>query len=234
MIRLSAALIPAIIMAASMGAARPQSPQPYGIATFGEFRKMAMQRDFAAKVKLQTVIAGGATDGVGALSDARGEVTILDGKAIVSYGTGAGHKTATSDDAMLLATATVSAWQEVPVGRDVAANEIESFLAEQAKSRGIDPQKSFAFRVRGMLTGYVMHVTTGPGSGHPPLASATQKGDAIDGLVVGLHVAPELVGIATHPGERTHSHWISEDRSTTTHLDTWGIKSGALLLLPKP
>ena len=57
----------------------------------------------------------------------------------------------------------------------------------------------------------------------------TQKGDAVAGLVVGLYVAPQLVGIATHPGERTHSHWVSTDRTTTTHLDAWGIKSGANL-----
>jgi alpha-acetolactate decarboxylase len=79
-----------------------------------------------------------------------------------------------------------------------------------------------------------MHVTKGPGSGHPPLLQETQKGDAIAGLVVGLYVAPQLVGVATHPGERTHSHWVSDDRTATAHLDAWGIKSGAVLLLPKP
>jgi Alpha-acetolactate decarboxylase len=210
-----------------------QSPQPYGIATFGEFRKMAMQRDYAAKATLATVLANGATDGVGAVTDARGEVTIVDGKVIVSYGKEADRRSPATETAMLLATATVRDWQEVRVGRDVAPTEIESFLAGQAKSHGIDPDKSFPFRLRGTVTAYVMHVITGPGSGHPPLAQDTRKGDALGGLVVGLYVAPQLVGVATHPGERTHSHWISDDRTATTHLDAWGIKSGAVLLLPK-
>jgi acetolactate decarboxylase len=214
-------------------AAQAQSPQPYGIATFGEFRKMAMQHDYAAKATLATVVANGVTDGVGAVTDARGEVTIVDGKAIVSYGKETDRRPPASETAMLLATATVRDWQEVRVDRDVKPTEIESFLASQAKSRGIDPEKSFPFRLRGTVTAYVMHVTTGPGSGHPPLVQDTQKGDAIAGLVVGLYVAPQLVGVATHPGERTHSHWISDDLTTTTHLDAWGIKSGAVLLLPK-
>jgi alpha-acetolactate decarboxylase len=213
--------------------AHAQSPQPYGIATFGEFRKMAMQRDYAAKATLATVVANGATDGVGAVTDARGEVTIVDGKAIVSYGKETDRRPPAAETAMLLATATVRDWQEVPVGRDVAPTEIESFLAEQAKSRGIDAEKSFPFRLRGTVTAYVMHVTTGPGSGHPPLSQDTQKGDALAGIVVGLYVAPQLVGVATHPGERTHSHWISDNRTATTHLDAWGIKSGAVLLLLK-
>jgi Alpha-acetolactate decarboxylase len=225
-------LIVAAMLVATM--AHAQSPQPYGIATFGEFRKMAMQRDYGAKATLATVLASGATDGVGAVADARGEITIVDGKAIVSYGAAPGHPPPASETAMLLATATVRAWQEIPVGRDVAPAELESFLAEQAKSRGIDPEKSFPFRLRGTVTSYVMHVIKGPGSGHPPLAQDTQKGDALAGLVVGLYVAPQLVGVATHPGERTHSHWVSDDRTATTHLDAWGIKSGAVLLLPTP
>ena len=223
-------ILAAILVATSVQA---QSPQPYGIATFGEFRKMAMQRDYAAKATLAAVVANGATDGVGAVTDARGEVTIVDGKAIVSYGKETDRLPPASETAMLLATAAVREWQEVRVDRDVKPAEIESFLAGEAKSRGIDPEKSFPFRLHGTLTTYVMHVTTGPGSGHPPLAQDTQKGDAIAGLVVGLYVAPQLVGVATHPGERTHSHWISEERTATTHLDAWGIKSGAVLLLPK-
>ena len=220
-----------IVVAAQI--AQAQSPQPYGIATFGEFRKMAMERDYGAKATLAAVLTSGATDGVGAVSDARGEITIVDGKPIVSYGKKADHPAATSETAMLLATATVRDWQEVRVGSDVAPNEIELFLAEEARLHGIDPEKSFPFRLHGTVTAYVMHVTKGPGSGHPPLVQDTQKGDAITGLVVGLYVAPQLVGIATHPGERTHSHWINDDKTATTHLDAWGIKSGAVLLLPK-
>jgi hypothetical protein len=225
-------LFGSILLAAQV--ARGQTPQPYGLATFGEFRKMAMQRDYSAKAALATVLASGATDAVGAVTDARGEVTIVDGRPIVSYGEDRNRRPPTTETAMLLATATVRDWQEIPVGRDIKPAELESFLAEQGKSRGIDPEKSFPFRLRGTLMNYVMHVTKGPGSGHPPLSQETQKGDALAGLVVGLYVAPQFVGIATHPGERTHSHWINDERTATAHLDGWGVKSGAVLLLPRP
>jgi acetolactate decarboxylase len=221
-------------VSASLAYAQAPSPQPYGIKTFGAFVHMAMERDFAPKATLGAAIAEGATDGVGAVSDVRGEITIIDGKPIVTYGSEISHPAPASETAMLLVTAAVPGWQEIPVSRDVAPDEIDAFLAEQGKAHGIDAEKSFPFRLRGTLTAYSMHVSVRPAPGRPPFVQDTRRGDAIDGLVVGLYVAPELVGVATHPGERSHSHWISEDRTKTSHLDTFGIKSGSVLLLPKP
>jgi acetolactate decarboxylase len=226
--------IATIAVSVSLAYAQTPSPQPYGIKTFGAFVHMAMERDFTPKATLGPAIAEGATDGVGAVSDVRGEITIIDGKPIVTYGSEISHPAPASETAMLLVTAAVPGWQEIPVSRDVAPTEIEGFLAEQAKAHGIDAEKSFAFRLRGTLTAYVMHVSVRPAPGRPPFVQDTRRGDAIDGLVVGFHVAPELVGVATHPGERTHYHWVSDDRTQTAHVDTSGIKSGAVLLLPKP
>src|SRR5215208_4542928 len=123
-------ILAAILVATSVQA---QSPQPYGIATFGEFRKMAMQRDYAAKATLAAVVANGATDGVGAVTDARGEVTIVDGKAIVSYGKETDRLPPASETEMLLAIAAVREWQEVRVSRDVKPAEIESFLGGRSE-----------------------------------------------------------------------------------------------------
>jgi hypothetical protein len=58
----------------------------YSVVTFGVFQKMMMQGDFTPKVRLDAAIAGHPSTGVGAVADARGEITIYDGKLIVSYG----------------------------------------------------------------------------------------------------------------------------------------------------
>lgn len=66
-----------------------------------------------------------------------------------------------------------------------------------------------------------------------PMAITVQNtGDRIDGLVTGLYVSSDLIGIATHGGERTHAHWVSLDAPSTAHLDRWGLSAGAYLLLP--
>jgi hypothetical protein len=51
--------------------------QPCNVETFGEFRKMMMTGDFAAKVQLTTAMAKHPTVAVGALSDAQGKSQYL-------------------------------------------------------------------------------------------------------------------------------------------------------------
>jgi hypothetical protein len=131
-----------------------------------------------------------------------------------------------------------SEWQIVPVEGDVAPEDVESYIAIAAKAHGIDPDKSFPFEVRGSIGPYVMHVNAAPtggphGMGLPMAITVDSRGDRIDSLVAGLYVSPALMGVATHGGERTHAHWVSPDLASTAHLDRWGLKAGALLLLPK-
>lgn len=236
-----AAAVPALPqqMQSRGDAAMPAVHQPYEIETFGEFRKLIQQGDFDAKVQLAAIMAKHPTTGVGAVADARGEITIYDGKLIISYGKPGTYPAADSQSAALLSVSSAGDWQTVAVDRDVAPSEIESYLAAAATAHGLNPEKSFPFEIKGTLIFYLMHVNAAPtggphGMGLPVAVAVDTRGDQIDGLVSGFYVSPDLVGIATHGGERTHAHWISADLSSTAHLDRWGLKAGAALLLPKP
>jgi hypothetical protein len=95
------------------------------------------------------------------------------------------------------------------------------------------------FEVRGTLASYIMHINAEPiggphGMGLPMAITVERKGEQIDGRVAGLYVSSDLIGVATHGGERTHAHWVSSDGASTAHLDRWGLKAGATLMLPKP
>jgi hypothetical protein len=213
--------------------------QPYGVETFGAFRNMMLTGDFSPKVQLSAAMAKRPTTGVGAVADARGEITIFDGKLIVSYGRTGVSADANSEAAALLVLGSVTAWQSVRVAQDLEPSEIESFLAAAAKAHGIDPEKPFPFEVRGTIMSYAMHVNTAPtsgphGMGLPMATTVDHTGDPIDSLVAGLYVSADLMGVATHGGQRTHAHWVSPDSTLTAHLDRWGLKKGAILLLPKP
>ncbi len=217
----------------------PRVQQLYDVETFGEFRRLIQLGDFGVKVKLAAVTTKHPTVGVGAVADAIGEITIYDGKLIVSYGKPGAHPAANSEAAALLSIASPGEWQSVNVDSDVVPTEIESYLAAAAKSHGIDPEKSFPFEIEGTLTSNFMHVNAAPtggphGMGLPVAISVETRGDELHGKVAGVYVSADLVGIATHGGERTHAHWVSPDGTATAHLDRWGLKSGAVLLLPKP
>jgi Alpha-acetolactate decarboxylase len=213
--------------------------QPYDIEAFGAFRQLILAGDFGRKVDLAAALAKGPTTGVGAVADARGEITIHDGRLIVSYGRDGPHRPAVEESAALLATGTVTAWQRVAVPHDVASDEIEAFLARTAAAHGLDPEGPFPFQISGTLTDYAMHVNAAPtggphGMGQPIAVTRELTGETIDGLVAGFHASRDLVGIVTHGGTRTHSHWVAPDLQSTAHLDRWGLKAGAVLSLPRP
>jgi hypothetical protein len=131
----------ALLLLAGLSAL-PQEAQPYNIETFGVFRNLMMTGDFSPKVRLDDAMAKHPTTGVGALSDAHGEITIFDGKLIVTYG----KSNAPADanvSAALVAMGSVAEWQSVQVGRDVGPAEIETLIAATANAHGIDTQKSF-------------------------------------------------------------------------------------------
>jgi len=227
--------------------AEPQPPtegihtmrQPFNIEAFGAFRMLILSGDFGRKVDLATAMAKRPATGVGALSDARGEISIHDGKLIVSYGREEPHPAAEAESAALLAIGSVAGWQTIAVEHDIAPHNIEPFLARAAGAHGLDPEGPFPFQVHGTLTAYVMHVnsmpTNGPhGMGQPIAITRESKGDAIDGAVAGFYASRDLVGVVSHGGTRTHSHWVAPDTQSTAHLDRWGLKAGAVLSLPKP
>jgi hypothetical protein len=225
--------------AKSQGSLAQTAAEPYGLQTFGMFRELMLRGDFGPKVALGSAMSRSPSTGVGAVSGARGEITIIDGKLIVSYGKSAAHPAADAETAALLATARVKEWQTIPVHSDIAPAAVEAFLAEAAKANGLDPDKSFPFQLRGTFAPYVMHVNVGPtggphGMGLPMVITQETKGDDIAGGVAGVFVSPSLVGVATHGGQRAHAHWVSSDGKATAHLDLWGVKAGSTLMLPKP
>jgi len=213
--------------------------QPYDIQAFGAFRELILAGDFGRKVDLAAVLARRPTTGVGAVTDARGEIAIYDGRLVVSYGGDGPRPAATEETAALLATGTVAAWQTIVVPHDVAPEAIEAFLARTAGAHGLDPEGPYPFQIRGTLAAYAMHVNAAPtrgphGMGQPIAITRERKGETIDGLVAGLYVSRDLVGIVSHGGTRTHSHWVSSDLTATAHLDRWGLEAGAVLSLPRP
>jgi len=231
-------LIPvAVIATLAPAVAQNASPLPYGIETFGAFRKLILEGDFSAKVPLAAVLAKHPTTGIGTVADALDEITIHDGRLIVSYGKEGARPAPETESAALLAVATVAGWQTVKVEKDIAPDGIDNFIAEAAAAHGINQEGPFPYQLRGTLLTYVMHVnaepTNGPhGMGKPIAVTMEIKGNSIAGMVAGIYASRDLVGIVSHGGTRTHSHWISTDGKSTAHLDSWGLKAGGELLLP--
>ena len=166
----------------------------------------------------------------------------IDGRLIVSYGADCGLACppAATETATLLATASAPHWRSVPIDKDLDAKALESFIRAQAKANGLDEGKPFPFRITGAITDFVMHVNAAPnprfkghGSFDEMAVTGLAKGPRLAGSVVGFYAPPPLQGVITHMGDYFHAHYVDEQRSTTAHLDSFGVAAGSTLLLPK-
>jgi len=214
---------------------------PFGFSAHGAFRMMMQRQDFAPKVQLKTIVRGGATDAVGAAAGLRGEITVIDGKLLLTYGTpcaDCGHPG--MDHAALLASAKVDAWHPpISLPARLSGHTLDAFIIEQARLHGLDLAKPFPLRMQGTLADVKMHVIKGAnpnfkghGSGHPMADMELITGVAIDGEVVAFYAPDALQGIITHPREPFHYHWVDAARTRTAHLDAFAMLEGAKLLLP--
>jgi acetolactate decarboxylase len=224
-------------------AAGAQAAQyPFGFKAYGVFRLMITERNYVAVVALKDAVDGHATDAVGAVSGLRGEISVIEGRLIVSYGADCGTTcpSADTETATLLATAAVRGWRPVPIDKDLDAKATETFIRAQAKASGLDETKPFPFRINGAITNFVMHVNAAPnprfkghGSFDEMAITGLAKGLRLAGTVVGFYAPPPLQGIITHGGEFFHSHYVDEQRTTTAHLDSFGVAAGSTLMLPR-
>jgi len=219
----------------------PSAEDPFGFKAYGVFSRMITQRNYLPVVALKDAVDSRATDAVGAVSGLRGEISVIEGRLIVSYGVdcGAACPVTTSETATLLATASAQHWRAVAIDKDLDAKAVEAFIRSQAKASGLDENKPFPFRINGAITDFVMHVNAAPnprfkghGSFDEIAVTGLAKGPRLAGSVVGFYAPPALQGVITHGGDYFHSHYVDAQRTTTAHLDSFGVAAGSTLMLP--
>lgn len=222
-------------------AAAVASDAPFRTTVFGAFLAMMHKKDHRAKVSLDAASITGMTHAVGALTDLRGEVSLIDGKPIVTYGAPCTScPSAHGEKATLLIAAKVTSWNSpIVLPDDLSGHALDRFIIAQARKAGLDMGKPFPLRAKGQLTNVAMHVIRaanpqfgGHGSGQPMALQEDIKTPAIEGEVVGFYAPEPLLGVITHPGEPFHYHWIDVGRTRTAHLDAFGMAKGTELYFP--
>lgn len=218
---------------------------PFNLAVSGNFKQMVHRGDVSAKVPLSSISRSAGTYGVGALADLGGEILVWDGRVLVTLGASASGSTQpprANDQATLLVTAQVKSWDEIQLLRDMTQKEFEKFVIESAVSKNLDTRKAFPFLVRGEIADYEWHVVIGrPAKRHGDAAehpqghakSRTFSGVQTKGRLLGFYSAEGLEGTISHPGERFHVHYADDSLKVSGHLDRFGVRVGAVLLLPK-
>lgn len=216
------------------------------LTAHGNFRHMMHTGETGGTIVLDTLNAPSAW-GVGATAGLRGEVVIRDGAVLVSRGDDTQARVTppeAGEEAVILAYGTVTDWQTVDIPHDMTPDRLSHFIELQAQSLGLDLGGGFPIRVNGAFPQLVWHVVTGEapahgaqgghGGGHANSQSGMNRYDetGASGEVIGVYTGAALEGIASHPDERVHLHFVSADGTRSGHVDEITIPSGAVLLLP--
>lgn len=218
------------------------------LTAHGSFRHMMHSGETGGTVALDTLTVPSAW-GVGATAGLRGEVVIRDGAILVSRGTDPEARVTPpepGEEAVILAYGAVSGWQTATIPHDMAPDGLAQFVEGQAESLGLDLAGGFPIRVQGRFSQLVWHVVTGEatakggqgdhGSGHANSRSGMNLYDepGASGEIVGIYTGTALEGVASHPGDRLHLHFVSADGARSGHVDEVVIPGGSTLLLPVP
>lgn len=235
---------PQAVTAPAAAPAPATSSNGVEVRTYGALRAIFHQGQTGPQVKLSD-ITGPDVQAVGALSDSRGEVTIVDGTIWLGYPDGENgarvEKVQQSDEqAMLLVAARNNQWRRVTLEEDIDDASLDAKLEALAAAQGVDVSKPFPMRVEGPIANLKWHVLDGSKAGPQPATShedhmkmaASGAVAQADGLLVGFF-SKNHHGVFTHMGSNSHFHVVLAKEGITGHVDGITLKKGATLLLPQ-
>lgn len=216
------------------------------LTAHGNFRHMMHSGQTEGIIALDT-LAIPLGWGIGATAGLMGEVVILDGAVLVSRGTDPEARLAApapGEEAAILAYGQVNDWQPVAIPHDMTPERLTHFIEMQARCLDLDPEAGFPIRLQGSFPQIVWHVVTGAPASHgghsghgrdhanDTSAMNLYREDGASGQIIGIYTGVALEGVASHPGERLHLHFVSQDGTRSGHVDEVVIPAGATLLLP--
>jgi alpha-acetolactate decarboxylase len=88
----------------------------------------------------------------------------------------------------------------------------------------------------GAKVSHGVHGTPSSHGGHANKQSGMRVFDqpGRSGQLVGVHSGAALEGTVSHPGERTHIHFVDAELTVSGHVDAYSVGAGSLLKLPAP
>lgn len=225
---------------ASTGANARNGP----VQVHGALRSMMHAGETGTTVTLDELLPNPILYAVGALTDLAGEITIIDGKAYLSFpddGTDHGRTEVSPRSnaaATLLVTAEVPAWRHMVTASPIPFEDIGDAIAGLAAEAGLDPESRFVFLVRGEVEDLDWHVIDGSrladGSAtHEDHLAASIRGrlPRASATLVGFHSTRDQ-GIFTHMDATTHIHCVLHEPLASGHVDHVTIPAGTTIAFP--
>jgi acetolactate decarboxylase len=230
--------------AAGSGSPAPANQAPWdgAVQAYGALRAMFHEGQTGPAISLDALLPDPELYAVGALASLSGEVTVLGGRAFLSYPSGDGARTEapaqTSAAATLLVISRVPSWRSVTTHAPIRFEQLDDEIASLAVSAGMSLDERFPFLVEGEFEDLQWHVIDGSrltagGTSHQDHLEAAVKmrRDQVPATLVGFYSENDQ-GVFTHMGSRTHIHCVVDEPVVTGHVDHVVISAGAIVRFP--
>jgi len=227
-----------LLLTACAGVQRSSGPWDGQVRVDGNLRAMMHEGKTGPAVKLSRLLPDDALYAVGALAGMTGEVTVVGGKAYLSYGKEqrpAAEVTEDTDaEAALLVSAHVPAWRLVTSNETIPFEDLDSEIADLAGKAGMDVHGRVPFVIEGRVRELEWHVLAGV----PPEGATDHTENAAQfrlptaqATLVGFF-SPSDEGVFTHMGSKTHLHVVTGTPPGTGHVDHVIVLPGATVRFP--
>lgn len=237
----------AAVLAAAAAACAASPPPSPDVSVHGSLRAMFHQDQTSAAVTLDELGGGDGLVAVGALAELAGEVTVVHGRAYLSYPEGPdGVRTEVAPaagagaGAALLVAAEVQEWRAVTTDRAIPFGELDEAVAALAAAAGLDTRGAFPFLVEGEVAELEWHVIdgrrlAGGGRTHRDHLEASVRRQAARARVtlVGFYSRGHQ-GVFTHAGSATHVHCVVYEPLSAGHVDHVVLPAGTAVMFPEP
>lgn len=209
------------------------------IEQYGSMHEAIGRQQHHARVNIEQLTQKKGFTAVGALEELNGEVTILDGEAIVTGVNNQGEPSSIPKDlkATLLVGAKVNFWKEVEIPNEMSRKEFETWLAGQTLT------SPSMFKLQGKIKNIRLHVLNGACPVHarmnklklsPEKTPYEGNFKELSATLVGVY-AKDAVGKLTHPDTNIHTHIVYKSKrgeDLTGHLEDFSLGKNTKIFLP--
>ena len=215
--------------------------EKYAVKWAGALRNVHQGLDFSGKIDLALLADLPHVYAVGPLEELRGEVTIWDGKPLISRVVNQQLQVDNnfSGKACFLVYGQAGVWKKTKIATPLNLAEIDDVVKQVATKYGINTEQPFPFLIEGTAKSARYHVMNRTETTPPTRGASTHEKAKVHFTITDRPIrllgfySEHHQGIFTHHSSFVHMHVITQDDKSAGHLEELQLEQGARLLLPK-
>ena len=211
------------------------------VEIYGALFEMMHQGNLSTRIDLNSLKGKKHTYGLGALTDLKGEILIMDSNVFISSETNNGDiniSNSYNHQAALFVQSQVSKWQSIELPSFVhTVTKLEDYIESEAERYGLDIEKPFPFIISGVIPDVKWHIINWPEGdtehSHTKHINSGLSGHLKDTSmkILGFY-SKHHKAIFTHHTTNVHMHFLTNDKKISGHIDEISFDGNQQLFFP--